>query len=150
MRLDPVYLAAPKTTWTRGTSRRAFLLAGGTFFAGVSLGGASSVDANAGSDVAETRAASEPVLRRLQRLSQDGSLAELVDARFELLHFVASDYADDPALWHGIARLGEACLKLPTFPDRIVAAQWIGRRLDAAPAATATHRALAARLHRLR
>ncbi len=154
MRLDPVYLASSDAPAGSTHSRRAFLLAGGTFVAGVSLGSASGVVAggDGDGDAAVPAAASGRERERdeLRRLAASGTADELVDARFRLLHFVASDDLYDAVLWSGVARLGRACLTYPSFPDRVLAAQWIARRLDEAPRAAAAHSALSLRLKRLR
>ena len=153
MRLDPVYLASSDAPAGSGHTRRAFLLAGGTFIAGVSLGSAGGVVARADDDGDATAPAAsgrEHERDLLRRLAASGTVDELIDARFRLLHFVASDDLYDAVLWSGVARLGRACLTHPTFPDRALAAQWIARRLDEAPRATAPHRALSLRLQRLR
>ncbi|MGC6488514.1 MAG: hypothetical protein ACON4Z_12785, partial [Planctomycetota bacterium] len=148
----------------RPSTRRAFLLAGGAFVAGVSLGsggsgvssdGASPADVSPADDRAPAPATASGRGRDqerdlLRRLVTHGAVDALIDARFRLLHFVASDARHDEVLWSGVARLGRACLNHPSFPDRLVAAQWIARRLDEAPRATAAHRALTLRLQRLR
>ena len=150
MRLDPVYLAASEPTAERAATRRSFLLAGTTFVAGVSLGAAGHVSARTSAQTPAPPAALDRERRELRRLSTTAPLDELVDARFRLLHFVASDPGYDELLWSGVARLGRACLTLPEFPDLLVAAQWIARRLDEAPRAAATHGALTSRLRLLR
>jgi hypothetical protein len=152
MRLDPVYLASSDAPAGSTHSRRAFLLAGGTFVAGVSLGSAGGDVAGGGGDGDAPAAASGRERERdeLRRLAASGTADELVDARFRLLHFVASDDLYDAVLWSGVARLGRACLTYPSFPDRVLAAQWIARRLDEAPRAAAAHSALSLRLKRLR
>ena len=151
MHLDPVYLVSPTPTPHARTSRRAFLIGGATFFAGVGIGCGYGQRVDAAS-AASTRNTTDrdQVLEELRALATHATLEDLVAARFRLLHHLERDYPDDVVLWAGVGRLAEACLTMPNFPDRSLAAPWLARRIEQAQHPAPSLRALAARLKALR
>ena len=134
MRLDPVYLVAPEPS--KRPTRRAFMLTSGTLLAGFSLGGACGYAAGsrAGANDAENQQALEPTgdaeLDELRELSRNGSIEELLAARFKIRHFVITRYPDDPVLWTGIERLARIVLQRPDCPDRRPLARGLGTMIE--------------------
>ncbi|MEC9047972.1 MAG: hypothetical protein VYA51_08160 [Planctomycetota bacterium] len=151
MHIDPVYLVSPTPTPRARTSRRAFLIGGATFFAGVGIGCGYGQRVDAAAAAAPRDATNrDDVLEELRALATHAPLEDLVDARFRLLHHLERDYPDDVVLWAGVGRLAEACLTMPNFPDRSLAAPWLARRIEQARHPSPSLRALADRLKTLR
>ena len=152
MRLEPVQLVAPEPSPSPMASRRAFLIAGGTFFAGLGLGGR--LASGAGSVAEEPHALPLPeddqLLAELRELATDRSMEELIESRLTLLHFVRSRYRDDALLMRGVERLARACITLPEFPDRFVSSRSIASAIDASRAASPSLREVASQLRALR
>ena len=135
MKLHPVYLVEPKPE--PATGRRAFLVAGATFVAGLGLGGACGFAAGSRNQPAEagtTDPTLEPtgdaLLDELRALSRDGSVEELIEARHRLRFFVSNRYPNDPVLWTGIERLAEIVLQQPDCPDRYVFARLLSSMIE--------------------
>ena len=135
MKLHPVYLVEPKPA--PATGRRAFLVAGATFFAGLGLGGACGFAAGSRNQPAQagtTDPTLEPtgdaLLDELRALSRDGSVEELIEERNKLHHCVLTRYQDDPVLWTGIERLAEILLQRPDFPDRLAWSRLIAKLIE--------------------
>ena len=150
MHLDPVYLVSPRPTPPRG-ARRAFLIGGATFFAGVGIGCGYGQHVGAAPATAPRDAANiDPVLEELRTLATHAPLDALVAARFRLLHHLERDYPEDDVLWAGVGRLAQACIARANFPDRSLAAPWLARRIEQARHPAPSLRALAARLRTLR
>lgn len=137
MKLEPVFLLAPKPKPPSMPSRRAFLIAGGTFFAGIGLGGACGYAAGVsgkGEGVREENALPEPSgnaeLDELRRLALKAPIEELVGKRDALLHFATSAYPNDKYIWHGIGRLVEATLQGNLIPNRRAFAAWLAQFIE--------------------
>ncbi len=127
MKLEPVYLVAPKRVPSMPT-RRAFLIAGGTFVLGSGLGGACGyamgagvpVDANAkASDGGapgdgELKPSGDVELDELRRLAVKAPIEELVERRQVFVDCLFQDYPKDAILWRGATRLCDALLTLNT------------------------------------
>lgn len=137
MRLQPVYVVAPSASVP---TRRAFLLAGGTFAAGMSLGGACGYALGArrsaapGGDAAAADAAAieqmlqpsgDVELDELRRLAVKAPIEELVEARPVFLTHFSRKYRSDRILWIGVERLCEAVLARTEISNRRIAAQSI-------------------------
>ncbi len=89
MKLNPVYLLAPKPKPQSIPSRRAFLIAGGTFLAGVGLGGACGYAAGArgSADVGdELKPTGDANLDRLRWLAVGATIEELIENRLGFLN----------------------------------------------------------------
>jgi hypothetical protein len=120
MRLDPVFLVEPKPAAPSMPTRRAFLLAGGTLFAGISIGGAGVYAIFASTNVGRSRTSgkidqnpAEPDLEPsgdadldfLRNLAVKAPIAELAHQRLMFVNATFMDYPRDPILWRGISRL---------------------------------------------
>lgn len=130
MRLEPVFLVAPKPKPPSITQRRAFLLAGATFFVGLASGGAcgyslgasgssvpsSPVGEQSGTLGAEQRLAEGTVLTptgdtdldELRRLAVTAPIEELVSRGPLFMHVREAQYPQDRVLWQGVGRMASA------------------------------------------
>lgn len=139
MRLDPVYVVAPKPAPPSMPTRRAFLVAGSTFALGAAFGGACGYSlgvASASSDAPAAEPDLEPSgdadLDELRRLAVKAPIEELVEKRLVFLSCVAKEYRSDITLWMGVRRLASAVQAQPTFPDRNITARLIAQTIELA------------------
>lgn len=114
MRLDPVYVLAPKPKPPSIPTRRAFLFAGGTFLAGLSIGGAcgyaAGVRSAGGSPAGEEGpklppSSGDAELDELRRLALVAPIEELVANWSYFLDEFALSYRNDTHLPEGVLRL---------------------------------------------
>ena len=129
MRLDPVYLVAPKKKPPSIPTRRAFLIAGGTFLAGAAAGGACGYSAGA-TNVGEGQDALPPAsgdaeLDELRRLALKAPIEELAGRWLYFGDVFSKSYREDPFLPKGIDRLIDHLVATPNFDQRKVAAQFM-------------------------
>ena len=143
MRLEPVFLVAPRPKPPSMTTRRAFLLAGGTFAVGAAVGGAcgysigAKAEAGAAEGDLELAPSGDVELDELRRLAVKAPISELVEKRLVFLNCVTKIYPKDLVLWRGVARLVDAVLSPEPFSDRRIFAKWIAQVIEAAdPAMT--------------
>lgn len=127
MKLEPVYLVAPKEEPRTMPSRRAFLMTGIAFAAGAAAGGACGYSlgaAGAGpSASAESDARDEPgpdleptgdaQLDELRRFAVHAPLDELFAKGQQFLAAQFIDYRTDPVLWIGVSRLSNEIVTNP-------------------------------------
>jgi hypothetical protein len=129
MRLDPVYLVAPKKKPPSIPTRRAFLIAGGTFLAGAAAGGAcgySSGSANVGANKSGLPPPSgDAELDELRRLALEAPIKELAGRWLYFGDVFSKSYRDDQFLPKGIDRLIDHLVATPKFDRRKVAAQFM-------------------------
>lgn len=140
MRLDPIFLVAPKPKPPSMPTRRAFLLAGGMFSVGLGLGGACGyaagvssagggdagpVDGVGGGGGGEGKDApvlppssGDAELDNLRRLALVAPIEELVGEWLYFADVFATDYRKDPFLVRGIERLVEHVLANEGVKDR--------------------------------
>jgi len=137
MRLEPIFLLAPKPKPASVPTRRAFLIAGGTFFAGIGLGGACGYAAGSrvgGDSDDASKELFEPSgdsqLDELRRIAVAAPLEELIEKRDAILHFTTSAYPRDKYLWRGIERLIEATLIGQSVPNRRPFALWLAQFVE--------------------
>jgi len=137
MRLEPVYLVAPKQKPPSIPTRRAFLLAGGTFAVGLGLGSACGYAMGSGrGDAADASASPELVpsgdadLDELRRLAVKAPIEELVAKRFDFLSHLYKTYTEDEIAWQGVGRLAEAALSNTGFPDRRMFSHWLAQVIE--------------------
>ncbi len=133
MKLDPIFLVAPKPAVPSMPTRRAFLLAGTTFALGTGLGGACgyAIAAKAEPVVEEELKPSGDVdLDELRRLAVKAPIEELVGQRMLFLNLMSTDYRKDVVLWRGFERLCDAIERDPTFPDRRSIANVLAQTID--------------------
>ncbi|MFT4839746.1 MAG: hypothetical protein ACI8UD_000201 [Planctomycetota bacterium] len=111
MHLKPVYLLAPKPEPPTVPSRRAFMIAGGTFLAGAALGGAcgyaagSSAVVEAHDDPKPLQPSGNAELDELRRLALAAPIDELVKHWPYFADTFATSYRKDEHLPNGIERL---------------------------------------------
>lgn len=144
MRLEPVFLVAPKPKPPSIPKRRAFLIAGATFFVGLASGGACgysiassrSPDADSGGDkptpVQDQKlpVTGDPELDELRRLATRASLDELVATRVHFAHSVSKTYRDDEFLWLGMERLAREVIGRESVPDRRLFSRWLAQIIE--------------------
>ena len=139
MRLEPVYLLAPKPKPPSMPTRRAILIAGSTFVAGFGVGGACGYAA--GSRVAPAgESTSEPELQpsgdadldELRRLAVKAPIEELMQNAVVFANLVRATYRDDEILWRGMDRIAAALISGYQIPDRRKAAIWIAQVIEGA------------------
>lgn len=133
MRLEPVYLLAPKPKPPSVPTRRAFLIAGGTFFAGIGLGGACGYAAgsarNAGDGNGDTPSSAltptgDTDLDELRRLAMKAPIEELTGQWFPFLTLLHDTYKSDEFLWHGAKRICDEAINNQSLADRSKIARW--------------------------
>jgi len=140
MRLDAVFVTAPKAKDPAMPTRRAFLLAGCTFTLGTAVGGACGYSLGSTAMPVATPRPEEDLpssgdveLDELRRLAVKAPIAELVEKR-QIFMVSLWEYKTDDILWKGVDRLSDAVLRDPSFPDRrIFAAILIQTFQKAAP-----------------
>lgn len=119
MKLEPVYLVAPRPKPPSMPTRRAFLFMGFAFAGGSVVGGACGYSIGAAiaksGDLSPTGNAE---LDELRRLAVKAPLAELVENRLYFMMVFDRKYSSDEVLWRGVERLANAIAADPAFPDR--------------------------------
>ncbi len=138
MRLDPVFVVAPKPVPPTVPTRRAFLVAGATFVFGAAVGGACGYSAGVASvaaksadpAAAELEPSGDLELDELRRLAVKAPIEELIEKRLWFLRSVGAIYRRDDVLWEGLVRLSEAVRSNPKFPDRLITARLIAQDVE--------------------
>ena len=137
MRLEPVYLVAPKPKPPSMTRRRALLGMGGCLVGGALLGGACGYSLGhprAGDGPAVhgdgkdlPKPTGNPELDELRRLAVQAPIEEL-DAKFiAFFNTTTQKYSNDSILWSGIRRLAEHLLVNERASARRAKARLIAR-----------------------
>ena len=121
MKMDAVYLVAPKPKPMSMPTRRACILAGVTLTTGVLLGGTCgySIGASAVQEVipwergsgTHTDPSGDIELDELRRLAVDAPIAELVEKAVIFLGMCGETRRADPVLWRGVERLSRAMME---------------------------------------
>ena len=134
MHLRPVYLVEPKPKPPSIPTRRAFLIAGATLFAGAAAGGAcgyaagSSVDTDpAKRDIAPT---GDATLDELRRLAVDAPIDELMSRHMVFLDRLTADYSQDEVLWSGVQRICNEVLSNRDIESRRSVAGWLATVIE--------------------
>jgi hypothetical protein len=160
MRLDAVFVVAPKPQPPSMSTRRAFLIAGGTFATGALLGGACGY--SIGAAVGSSGPASPPPepdlvpsgdveLDYYRSLAVKAPISELVQERLNFLNALTKVYPRDEVLWRGVARLCDEVAARENFPDRSVFSRWIAQIIEGGdPQLTRTLRDRIASLKKLK
>jgi hypothetical protein len=129
MRLDPVYLVAPKKKPPSIPTRRAFLIAGGTFLAGAAAGSAcgySSGSANVGANKSVLPPPSgDAELDELRRLALEAPIKELAGRWLYFGTAFSRHYRHDKYLPKGIDSIIDHLVANPEFDRRLIAAQYM-------------------------
>ena len=124
MRLEPVFLVAPRPNPPSMTTRRAFLLAGGTFAVGAAVGGAcgysigAKAEASAADGNQELAPSGDVELDELRRLAVKAPISELVSQGVQFAYRRDTSYRTDEVLWKGISRLAHAAVDSPETIER--------------------------------
>jgi hypothetical protein len=140
MRLDNACFVLAKPKVPTMTTRRAFLMAGSTFFVGACVGGAC---VHALGDAPLPAAPAEEVLApsgdveldELRRLAVKAPLAELVERAGVFVELTRRSYRTDAVLWRGMERLTNAVLTDVKFPNRRVFSRVLAQVIEGGDAA---------------
>lgn len=148
------------------TRRRAFLLAGATFFVGLASGGACGYSLGsrhpeeprlpAEGDKEPPTVESLPTtgdsnLDELRRLAVRAPIGELVQARVHFAASISDDYKEDPILWQGLSRLANEVLRSDAISDRKMFARWLAQIIEAgSPALAGPLKSLAQQLRAIK
>jgi hypothetical protein len=123
MRFDSAVFLAPHPRASTTTTRRAFLLAGGSFILGASVGGACGYSAgvrtaNIGAGAAREldlaaglAATGDADLDELRRLAIQAPVDELAGAYLIFIEQLRRTYSNDDYLWHGMQRLAQGIVE---------------------------------------
>ena len=121
------------------TTRRAFLLAGGTFAVGAAVGGACGYSIGAKAEAVAPVADQELVpsgdveLDELRRLAVKATISELVEKRLYFANSLVDRYRDDRVLWSGVGRLCDALIANQQFPDRRLFSRFLAQMIANGP-----------------
>lgn len=125
MRIEPVYVLAPKAQVRTMPTRRAFLMAGGALLVGTAVGGACGYSLGAqnstgerGDSETERKSSGDALLDELRRLAVDAPVAELVEHGIRFCYHRDAQYRDDGILWRGIERIAKHIAANPGTVDR--------------------------------
>jgi len=129
MRIDPVFLVAPKPAPKAVPTRRAFLMAGGAFAFGSMIGGAcgyslgvaqgAPVEATAEKGGGEELGSSgDAQLDELRRLAVKAPIEEFVAKWNPWWGEFDFTYTSDPVLWKGLNRLAAWAIHQPERAER--------------------------------
>jgi hypothetical protein len=136
MKLDPVMLVAPTRDRASMPTRRAFLIAGGTFVLGSGFGGACGFAMGRGSVAAapaeELAPSGDVELDELRRLAVKAPIEELIERRMVFVELLRRSYRRDLVLWRGMKRLVDALLGDPRFPDRRIFSRVLAQVIEQA------------------
>jgi hypothetical protein len=134
MKLEPVFLVAPKPKPPSMPTRRAFLLAGATFTLGAVTGGACGYSIGAAAAVPpaaeEIPPSGDVELDELRRLAVKAPIEELVERRLTFTNSVFKDYPTDELLWRGVGRLCDAVLAGHAMADRRLFARFLAQMIQ--------------------
>lgn len=144
MRIDPVFLVAPKPVAPSMPTRRAFLLAGSTFAVGVSFGGACGYAVGAGKsgegggeESSGNGEGDKPLpssgnveLDELRRLAVQAPMRELNEFRVGFLREFSNHYRNDQVLWRGVERLCKEVIARTDYPNRKTAATLLAQVIE--------------------
>jgi hypothetical protein len=137
MRIEPIYLLAPKPKPPSIPTRRAFLIAGGTFFAGIGLGGAcgyaagiSGTGEGSGAQDKLPESSGNAELDELRRLAIKAPIEELAGKWLYFTDMYASTYRKDEHLMTGIEKLVEYVLANPNANQRVAMARFLAQTVE--------------------
>src|SRR5262245_35073736 len=118
MKLEPVFLVAPKVSAGSVPTRRAFIFAGAAFLGGAVFGTACgySLGAAAGptpspSEPAAPASTGDAKLDELRRLAVTAPIEELVAEHLDFVWWRERHYPNDAVLWQGVSRLAREVLR---------------------------------------
>lgn len=134
MKLDPVFIIAPKPKPPSMPTRRAFVLAGATFALGAAAGGACGYSlgaaANAQPEEEELAPSGDAELDELRRLAIKAPISELVQHRLMYLNSLSRYYRKDEVLWRGFERLCDVVMQDAAFPERRLSARLLAQMIE--------------------
>jgi len=137
MRLDGAVFVRPAPKVPSMPTRRAFVIAGCTFAAGIAVGGACgysagvAVGAGSGRDPAsdEIPKSGDAELDEFRRVAK-GPLDELMAVHLPFVNHARSAYADDPVMWQGVGRIVDALIAGHPVENRRASARWIAQVIE--------------------
>jgi hypothetical protein len=133
MRLDGAVYVLAKPTPPSMPSRRAFVLAGCAFTAGIVTGGAcgysAGVLAGAPPSSADTPPAIDSEHDEFRQVAR-GPIEELMAVHLPFVNHARSVYADDPVMWEGVARIVDALISGYEVENRRASARWIAQVIE--------------------
>ncbi len=141
MRLEPVYLVAPKPRPPSMPTRRAFLGMGLAFAVGgaigsacgYSVGSAKAAEKAGGGPAGEDYPLSgNPELDELRRLAVKAPIEELMGIAMVFIRTVTQDYPEEVVAWKGVRRMGEHVLANPGVAQRRVIARFLCQGIEQA------------------
>ena len=137
MRIEPIYLLAPKPKPPSIPTRRAFLIAGGTFFAGIGLGGAcgyaagiSGTGEGSGAQEKLPESSGNAELDELRRLAIKAPIEELAGKWSYFTDAFSLDYRKDDYLPRGIERLVAHVLQDEGMAQRVIVARVLAQTIE--------------------
>ncbi|MBL8724819.1 MAG: hypothetical protein JNK49_12285 [Planctomycetes bacterium] len=140
MRIEPVYVLAPKAQVRTMPTRRAFLMAGGALLVGTAVGGACGYSLGAqnsagerGDSETERKSSGDALLDELRRLAVDAPVAELVERSMFYLGSLTDAYREDAILWAGVGRLADELVRNSSIERRRVIARFTAQIIAGAP-----------------
>ncbi len=138
MKLEPVYLVAPKPKPRSMPSRRAFLGMGLAFLGGGAIGsacgysvGAARTPAAPASEDALTPSGNEE-LDELRRLATKAPIEELMGRGTQFTTLLATKYRADAIAWRGVDRIAKVLVEDLNRPRRRPLAVWLAGVIDEA------------------
>ena len=139
MRIEPIYLLAPKPKPPSIPTRRAFLIAGGTFFAGIGLGGAcgyaagiSGTGEGSGAQEKLPESSGNAELDELRRLAIKAPIEELAGKWLYFTDMYASTYRKDEHLGTGLERLANYVIANEAIEQRKLIARSLSQAIKKA------------------
>ena len=140
MRLDPIYVVAPKPKPPSMPTRRAVLGMGIAFVTGGAIGGACGYAAGAAQAKAVDASASEELkptgnaeLDEVRRLAVKAPIEELMGKAMQFLMTVNQDFPTDRIAWRGVDRIAAYVVANEACPKRSDLAHWVLQTIDSAP-----------------
>jgi len=136
MRLDGAVFLLPTPQQKVMPTRRAFVMAGCTFAAGIAVGGACGYSAGAATSAGSAGSGELPKsgdaeLDELRRLAVKAPIEELMDNSRAFVELVGETYRNDRLLWQGVGRITDALLNGYQVPDRRLASIVVAQVIEA-------------------
>lgn len=140
MKLDPVFLVAPRPKPPSMSTRRAFLGMGAAFVAGGAIGSACGYAAGVANAKAVDASATEELqpsgdadLDEVRRLAVKAPIEELMADSLAFLGAVTQDHSEDKIAWRGVARISQYVIDHPEVGDRRLLAGVMVQMIEKAP-----------------
>ncbi len=134
MRLDGAVFVRPAPKVPSMPTRRAFVIAGCTFAAGIAVGGACGYSAGVGAAQSSAptdklESTGDPDHDEFRRVAR-GPLDELMAVHLPFVNHARSAYVDDPVMWQGVSRIVDALIAGHPVENRRASARWIAQVIE--------------------